>query len=52
MWKLAAATALSIFLTCTLFFIIYGLAYVIVIKSIDLIRKVKTKLKENKNEDD
>ena len=52
MWKVAATVALSIFLTCTMFFVIYGMSYLIVTKTIDLIRKIKSKIKESKNEDD
>ena len=48
MWEPAALVALSIFLTCTLFFTIYGLSYIGVMKSIDGIRKIKEKIKEKK----
>ena len=50
MIKPALMIALSIFLTCTLFFVVYGLSYLIVMKTIDLIRKIKTKIRENNNE--
>ena len=46
MWEPAFAAALAIFLTCTLFFTIYGLAYLGVMKSADAIDKIKKKLKE------
>ena len=50
MWKPAFLVALSIFLTCTLFFVMYGLAYVLIIKSIDILRKIRKKI-ENKDND-
>ena len=50
MWKPALVVALSIFLTCTLFFVVYGLSYILVMKTIEGVRKIKEKIKnENKN---
>ena len=46
MWEPAGAVALSIFLTCTLFFVVYGLAYFGIMKSVDAIRAIKKKIKE------
>ena len=41
MIKLSGAIALSIFLTCTLFFIIYGLAYLGISCGINLVKNIK-----------
>jgi len=46
MWKLVSSIALSIFLTCTLFFVVYGMAYLIVWKTIDWTQKIIKKVKE------
>ena len=46
MWKLIGSMALAIFLTCTMFFVIYGMAYLIVWKTIDWTQKIVKKLKE------
>ena len=46
MWEPALAIALSIFLTCSLFFLVYGLAYLGIIKLIDGVRAIKKKIKE------
>ena len=46
MWEPAIAVALSIFLTCTLFLLVYGLSYLAIMKLIDGVRKIKAKLKE------
>ena len=48
MWEVAGAVALSIFFTVTLFFTIYGLAYFGIMKSIDAIKRIKKKIKEDK----
>ena len=50
MWEPAGAVALSIFLTCTLFFVVYSLAYFGIILSINLISKIKKRYKELKEE--
>ena len=52
MIKVAGTIALSIFLTCTLFFVIYGLSYVGMMWSIKLIKKIKNKIKEESSEPD
>ena len=46
MWEPAIAVALSIFLTVTLFFLVYGIAYIIVITTIDLIKKISDRIKK------
>jgi len=46
MWKLVSAVVLSIFLTCTLFLLVYGMAYVVVYKTIDWIQKIRKKIRE------
>lgn len=46
MWDLAFYTALSIFLTCTFFFVIYGLAYLGVKWVIYLTRKISKQIKD------
>lgn len=43
MLKVSFFTALSIFLTVTLFITIYGLTYIGIFKSIELIKKLKNK---------
>lgn len=43
MWKVAGVIALSIFLTCTLFFVIYGMSYLIVMKTIEAVKRIKQK---------
>tara|TARA_R110001592_G_scaffold361584_4_gene672654 strand:+ start:2299 stop:2448 length:150 start_codon:yes stop_codon:yes gene_type:complete len=49
MWELALYTSLSIFLTCTFFFVIYGLAYLGVKWTIYLVKKLSKEIKdENK----
>ena len=48
MWEPASAVALAVFLTCTLFFVVYGLAYIGIMKSVDAIRAIKKKLKGEK----
>jgi len=50
MWEPASAIALSIFLTCTLFFVVYGLAYFGIISTIKLISKIKKRYKKLKEE--
>ena len=50
MFKVAGAVALSIFLTCTLFFVVYGLAYLGIVWSFGLIKKIKEKIKNSKND--
>ena len=47
MWEPAIIVALSIFLTVTFFFVVYGISYIIVIKTIDLVRKVSGRIKKN-----
>tara|TARA_A100001011_G_C13595818_1_gene550122 strand:+ start:115 stop:267 length:153 start_codon:yes stop_codon:yes gene_type:complete len=41
--KVAFMVALSIFFTCTLFFVIYGMAYLVVTKTIKYVKKVGKK---------
>ena len=48
MWEVVFAVVLSIFLTCTLFLLVYGMAFVIVYKTIDWIQKINKKIKEPK----
>jgi len=48
MWEPAGAVALSIFLTCTLFFVIYGLAYLGTMSIIVAIKSIKKSI--NKKE--
>tara|TARA_X000001388_G_scaffold75232_1_gene69585 strand:+ start:670 stop:867 length:198 start_codon:yes stop_codon:yes gene_type:complete len=40
----------SIFATCTFFFAVYGLCYLIVVWTLFLVRKLKDKFKEGKDE--
>lgn len=49
MWEPAYAIALSVFLTCTFFFIVYGLAYFGIMTTMRLISKVKKRWWELKN---
>tara|TARA_A100001011_G_C14011025_1_gene715441 strand:- start:423 stop:662 length:240 start_codon:yes stop_codon:yes gene_type:complete len=46
MWKVVSAVVLSIFLTCTMFLLVYGMAYVVVYKTIDWTQKIVRKLRE------
>ena len=48
MLKVSFFTALSIFITVTLFITIYGLAYIGIFKFIELINKLKEKYNESK----
>jgi len=50
MWEPAGAVALSVFLTCTLFFVVYGLAYLGIISSMKLVSKIKKRYKKLKEE--
>ena len=53
MWYIAGSIALAIFLTCTFFVTIYGLAYFGIMKFMDLIAKIRKKywkLKQQKRE--
>ena len=52
MFEVAGTVALSIFLTCTLFFAVYGLAYLGIVWSFGLIKKIKEKIKESKSDKD
>jgi hypothetical protein len=46
MWEPVLYTSLSIFLTCTLFFVVYGLAYLGVKWMIYLIKKLSKQIKD------
>ena len=46
MWEVIFSVVLVIFLTCTLFFLIYGAAYFIVWKTIDWTQKIVRKIRE------
>ena len=50
MFEVAGTVALSIFITCTLFFVVYGLAYLGIVWSFSLIKKIKEKIRENKSD--
>ena len=49
-FDLGLAMGFSIFVTCTLFFVLYGMAYLIVTGIINLTRKIKNKFNEGKDE--
>jgi len=48
MWEPAISIALSIFLTVALFFIVYCMAYFIVIGGIKLVRNIKDEITKDK----
>ena len=49
-WEPAGAVALSIFLTIALFLSAYGAAYIIVSTFFKLIKSIKKKIKESKED--
>jgi hypothetical protein len=49
MWEVTSAIALAVFLTCTLFFIIYGFAYLGIMTIARLVLKIKKRYWELKN---
>ena len=50
MFDVGLMVGFSIFATCTFFFVVYGLCYLIVVWTLSLVRKLKAKFKEGKDE--
>ena len=50
-WEPVVYTSLSIFLTCTLFFIVYGLAYLGIKTLISLILNISDQIKGGKSDE-
>ena len=46
MWDAALSVSLVIFLTCTMFFVIYGMAYLVIYGTVSGAQRVIKKMKE------
>ena len=46
MWKVIFSIAITIFITCTLFLMVYGMAYIVVFASLHWVGKIVDKIKE------